>query len=489
MRRFFLALTTLASLAACERASVTSLRPGATGLSLSLSGTDATAQYLVEFKGNKLPADLAARTDALGGRIVGSVDELGVAIIGGLTTDAATALSAQSDVASMLTDIVVRPERSQVGVEPTFLDGVAVDPMSVTHPEAAFFFPRQWNMRVIGADRAWAAGLLGSPDVRLAVIDAGIDPVIPDVGPLIDASRSRSFCPVENDSIQKYFPGFPTWTDLEGHGTYTASIASSRARLTAGVTSRTTLMAVKAFSQMGCSISATLQGIQFAADNGADVMNISLGVDDLVPKNQLQGFAHFFHLFVQYAFRHGVSVIAVSAGNGAFDLQHSGNGYDIFCDVPGVMCVSATGPTSSGPGFVGPFVNIDAPAFYSQFGTGAIDVAAPGGNEGFDAQGHVTGISAVWAVCASTSLLFQNHAFHPTVCTGSPNFTSGALGTSAAAPHVAGLAALLVSQLGRDNKAQIRAIIEQSADDRGKPGQDPFYGSGRINVARAVGLP
>src|SRR5438067_10638652 len=58
----------------------------------------------------------------------------------------------------------------------------------------------------------------------------------------------------------------------------------------------------------------------------------------------------------------------------------------------------------------------------------------------------------------------------------------------ASAPHVAGLAALLVAQLGHGNPALIRARILQSADDLGDPGVDPYYGKGRINVARALGL-
>ncbi len=62
------------------------------------------------------------------------------------------------------------------------------------------------------------------------------------------------------------------------------------------------------------------------------------------------------------------------------------------------------------------------------------------------------------------------------------------LGTSWATPHVAGLAALLVAQLGHGNPALIRARILQSADDLGEPGVDPYYGHGRINVARALGV-
>jgi subtilisin family serine protease len=57
-----------------------------------------------------------------------------------------------------------------------------------------------------------------------------------------------------------------------------------------------------------------------------------------------------------------------------------------------------------------------------------------------------------------------------------------------ATPHVSGLAALLVHEIGHDRPAQVRARILQTADDLGQPGVDPFYGNGRINVARALGL-
>jgi len=57
-----------------------------------------------------------------------------------------------------------------------------------------------------------------------------------------------------------------------------------------------------------------------------------------------------------------------------------------------------------------------------------------------------------------------------------------------AAPHVSGLAALLVESIGKDKPSQVKAAIEQSADDLGQPGTDPFYGKGFINVPRALGL-
>ena len=65
---------------------------------------------------------------------------------------------------------------------------------------------------------------------------------------------------------------------------------------------------------------------------------------------------------------------------------------------------------------------------------------------------------------------------------------TASVGTSQASPHVAGLAALLIAQMGRGNPAAIKSAILNSADDLGLPGVDPYYGRGRINVARALGL-
>jgi subtilisin family serine protease len=62
----------------------------------------------------------------------------------------------------------------------------------------------------------------------------------------------------------------------------------------------------------------------------------------------------------------------------------------------------------------------------------------------------------------------------------------GLIGTSQAAPHVTGLAALLISTNGRARSMEIKKIIEESADDLGPRGRDAYYGKGRINVARAL---
>jgi subtilisin family serine protease len=70
------------------------------------------------------------------------------------------------------------------------------------------------------------------------------------------------------------------------------------------------------------------------------------------------------------------------------------------------------------------------------------------------------------------------------VC-GTDTYVLGLGGTSMAAPHVSGLAALMVEDLGR-NPGRIKTAIQNSADDLGQPGTDPAYGKGRINVYNAT---
>ena len=89
----------------------------------------------------------------------------------------------------------------------------------------------------------------------------------------------------------------------------------------------------------------------------------------------------------------------------------------------------------------------------------------------------------IWIPCPKSSLVPGLGA----TCRLSGNRVISVIGTSFAAPHVAGLAALLVEKLGR-NPGAIRDAIFATADDLGAAGIDPLYGNGRINVARALGL-
>ena len=455
-----LAVLALAGMTACSDQGAAPLGAGAAA---SLDESGAPLRHILAVGGNKTQAELAAQVAAAGGTLEWYHAGAGIGVVRGLTDEAARALPGVSQAERDAEVELVPAAAPEIDGGEGVLIGDAT-PESQTNPATAFFFPRQWHLRATGADKAWAAGKLGSPSVSVFILDTGIDYTYPDLNGLVDLSRSVSFVPGDDPLVAANFPGKHPVTDLHYHGTHVASIVSSKGIVSAGVTSRVTLVGVKVLGASGRgSTSGVLRGVLYAADQDADVINMSLG--SLYARSTETRFNGYVNTVFNYAYRQG-SVVVVSGGNEALDMDAITNQRKLYCDVPNVVCVSATGPTASSS-VNGPFVNVDALASYSNYGS-AITVAAPGGNQ-----------RPVWAACSQTSLN------QPVCRTG--NFTIGLNGTSQASPHVAAVAALLVERLGRNNPAHVRAAIKATADDLGKVGADPIYGAGRVNVARAAG--
>lgn len=304
-------------------------------------------------------------------------------------------------------------------IEPNYIYSAFVAP---NDPD----YSKQWNLRSINAEAAWD-DTKGS-GVTVAVIDTGISPV-PD---LAQTKLVKGYDFV-NDRADV--------SDDNGHGTHVAgTIAQSTNNNfgVAGVAYEASLMPLKVLASSGGGTVADIaEAIRFAADNGAGVINMSLGGG---------GESQLMQEAIEYAHQKGVVVVA-AAGNADENAAAYPARY------PYVIGVSALGPTGT-----------KAP--YSNFGAG-IDIAAPGGaKEGDDPTGGI----------------LQN-TIDPE--TGESVFASYQ-GTSMAAPHVAGVAALIKAE-GVNNPDEVEEILKQSALQVKDDGLN-HYGAGKLDAAAAVKL-
>jgi subtilisin family serine protease len=219
-------------------------------------------------------------------------------------------------------------------------------------------------------------------------------------------------------------------SDDFGHGTYTAGIAAASSNNDRGITGISwgaRIMPIKVLSSRGSGTDANIaRGIHWAVDHGAKIINASLGGDQNSPVGREAA---------QYAYDHNVLFVA-SAGNTPDGRPNYPAGYDT------VLAVGATGRADTYTGF-------------SSFG-GYVGVSAPG----------VGILSTGW-----------DH--------GNLDYEYGN-GTSASAPFVSGLAALVWSANPSLTAQDVRTIIEDSSDDLGDIGRDQHYGFGRVNAQRAV---
>jgi serine protease len=259
--------------------------------------------------------------------------------------------------------------------------------------------------------------------MTIAVIDTGVSKV-----PDLDQTELVAGYDFVNDRVQA--------DDDNGHGTHVAGTISQSTNNNygvAGVAYAAKIMPLKVLSaEGGGTISDIAEAIKFAADHQADVINLSLGGG---------GESALMKEAIDYAHRKGVVIIA-AAGN---ENRESASYPARYPHVIGVAAIDAKGERAE----------------FSNYGAG-VDITAPGGGHG----------SKIWQETIDPE-------------TNSPTI-EGFQGTSMAAPHVAGVAAL-VKSVGVTNPDEIRTVLLQSAR---KIETDPqnFYGAGQLDAGAAVKL-
>jgi len=388
----------------------------------------------------------------------------------------------ESEIASILSALRSHPDIDYA--EPVRL--YELDDWTTPNDSA---FASQWNLEKVKAVEAWAI-TKGNPQVRIGIMDTGIDYTHPDlipnlwINPAEDRNQNGTFEPwdfrerrnpttfqLDPNGITGDFDGIdqdnngyaddvigydftdqpfnvdhlngasdyqfrdPDPFDDNSHGTACAGIVAAATNNTigiAGIAPNCKLVALRVFTAWGgyggdfAADRDIATALIYAADNNIRILNMSFG--DVVLSPVVRD-------AVQYAYSQGV-VMCASSGNAGGDQQRYPAGYDE------VIAVGAT-------------TQFDTRTPFTTFGI-RLDLCAPG-------------------VGISTTFPFYRGFY-------TPSFG----GTSAAAPHVAGTAALLLSLRPNLTAEQVRGILVSTTDDIELEGWDHFTGSGRLNMLQAL---
>ncbi len=443
--------------------------------------------YMVQVgTAGQIPESVQQAIRNAGGRIARVQPDMGLALVTGLTADAANSLRASGAVGMILPNVTRKYLRDRLSAtrvlrftgKPTAQASAhRVTALANPDPRTAEFFADtdQWNMTQIHADSAWQITSQGA-GVTVFILDTGVDTLQIDLVGRVDGSLSTSFAFAPSDTVDTL--PLPFGQDSVGHGTFVSSLIASNSLGVAAVAPQAKLVMVRVLNNDGAGDDfAVISGILYAADHGADVISVSLG-GYLSRSNPFDlAVSDLIQRAVDYATARGALIVA-AAGNEKLNTNTatspSGSYADSLHVIAGgirhVISVGATGPVNQ--------QNFDMIAEYSNFGKTDVAVFAPGGN---DVQRVDKDL--IIGACSSSS----NPAVSGVSCPAEDFYVSGA-GTSFSAPLVAGEAAVIIAHASaKPTPSALETCILKTADVvKGTSRPDINYNFGRIDVLAGV---
>jgi lantibiotic leader peptide-processing serine protease len=461
------------------------------------AGTEST--YIILYEEGASSKNAASHVSGAGGTLVGNYQQIGVAIARSSNPGFADAIDATAGVqgAAATGQFGVRIEDATAGPLPGNVPATDSDNLSGL----------QWDMRQINAPQAHAISG-GSPQVVVGDVDTGLDFTHPDLAPNYSAALSTD---CSSGAPQPLLPG----NDRIGHGTHTAGTiaAASNGTGIVGVAPNVTIAGIKSSNDDGFFFpEMVICSYMWVAAKGIDVTNNSYFADPWLFNCKNDPVQRVIWNAERRAIRHAQSqgtVVVASEGNNSTDLSHPrvdtispdfppGSEQEreitnacavVPVEVPGVVGVTATG-------------DLRLKSYYSSYGISTADVAAPGGDRILQVTPEAPNGRVLSTYPAANPCLLQ--VIDPT--TGAKYCYLQ--GTSMAAPHVAGVAALIRSQHGTTSSGAVAAALKQATNPlpcpdesiyapfpqldgspqecQGSTAHNSFYGAGEIDALKAV---